>query len=118
MLSTEGGYGDCFLNVCQTVNLRSDSFELKQSHLLLTEERLNKWSPDRLKVMEPPAWRRLPFRESHGGRRQNLTLCHWGTVQLMLMVRIRRSMQNKDLLFPRYVVHNFPAPPRAHIELF
>lgn len=36
----------------------------------------------------------------------------------MLMVRIRRSMQNKDLLFPRYVVHNFLATPSAHIELF
>ncbi len=65
LLLTERGYGDNFFDVRQTGNLRSGSFELTQSYFLLTAEPLNKWSPNRLKAMEPPARCRLPFSISH-----------------------------------------------------
>lgn len=57
LLLTERGYGNGFLDRCKTGNLRSGSFKLKQSHILLTVKPLKKWFPDWLKVMEPPAWR-------------------------------------------------------------
>lgn len=67
LLLMEGGYGDCFLDVCQTGNLRSGSFELSQRYFLLTAEPLKKGSPNRLKVIKPPAWRLFPFLVPHDG---------------------------------------------------
>jgi hypothetical protein len=57
LLLTERGYGDCFLDVCKTGNLRSGAFELKQSHFPLTAEPLNEWPPDRFEIVEPPTRR-------------------------------------------------------------
>jgi hypothetical protein len=65
LLLTERGYGDCFLDVSQAGNLRSGSFELKQRHVPVMGEPLNKWSPDWFKGMKPPARRRLPACVSH-----------------------------------------------------
>jgi hypothetical protein len=56
LLLTERGDGNSFLDMCKTGNLRSGSFKLKQSHILLTAKPLKKWFPDWLKVMEPPVW--------------------------------------------------------------
>ena len=58
LLLTERGYDNCFLDVGKTWNLRSGLFELKQTHISLTAKPVNKWFPDWLKVMEPPARRR------------------------------------------------------------
>jgi hypothetical protein len=68
LLLMEGGYGDCFFDVCQTGNLRSGSFELSQRYFLLTAETLKKGFPNRLKVIEPPTWCLFfPFLVPHDG---------------------------------------------------
>ncbi len=61
LLLTKRGYGDCFLDVCKTGNLRSGTLELKHSHFSVTTKPLNKWSPHWLEAMKPPAWGRLSF---------------------------------------------------------
>ncbi len=61
LLLTERGYGNGFLDMRKTGNLRSGSFKLKQSHILLTANPLKKWFPDRVKVIEPPPWRCILF---------------------------------------------------------
>ena len=68
LLLMEGGYGDCFLDVCQTGNLINGSFELSQRYVLLTAEPLKKGSPNRIKVIKPPTWCLfLPFPVPHDG---------------------------------------------------
>lgn len=57
LLLSERGYGNGFLDICKSGNLRSGLFKLKQSHVLLTTKPLKEWFPDWIKVMEPPVWR-------------------------------------------------------------
>lgn len=91
LLLMECRYGDGFLDVCKTGNLRSGSFELGQGHGLLTAKLSDEWSPDWFEIVEPPTRRDITLRTPHGR-------CRRGRLHLRATMTLEPTMFNGRFL--------------------
>ena len=85
LLLAERRYGNGFLDMCKTGNLRGGSFKLNQRHIFLTTKPLKEWFPDWIKVMEPPVWRCIFYYVFSWWRSYGIKLWHEAISHLILM---------------------------------